>query len=320
MLCKTRSRRRLTLALAALFLGVTPSMAQKAYPNQPVKLIVPFSAGSMTDILARAIGDKLATKWGQSVIVENRPGVPGTAGVARSPNDGYTLMLTSNGHTVLSNLNKNLNFDPVKDFVPIAQVASIPSIMIVPPDSSTKTLKDLIDKAKANPGKLSYGSAGVGSATGIAAELFKQVSGTQLLRIPHRGMPEAQTSIIRADTDMAFTFFNVGGDLIQGGKMRALAVTGDTRLPQLPDVPTFKEAGLPQFTYDAWFGIFAPAGTPKEILDKVSADIIEALKAADMKARFEPQAVVLTPSSAESFARLVAVDTERYAKIIRLDD
>src|SRR5215204_2729203 len=187
-------------AAATALAGAAPmAWAQDAatYPNRGVTLVVPFSAGSMTDFLARSVAEKLSERWKQNVVVENRPGIAGTAGVAKAPADGYTLMLTSNGHAVLKAVNPSIAFDPVKDFVAVSQVASTPSILIVPPDAPTKTLKDLIDAAKAKPGALNYSSAGLGSSTGIAAELFKQVTGTNLVVVPHRGLPESQTAVMR---------------------------------------------------------------------------------------------------------------------------
>jgi tripartite-type tricarboxylate transporter receptor subunit TctC len=286
-----------------------------SYPNRMVTLVVPFSAGSMTDILARSVADKLQERWKQNVVVENRPGIAGTAGVAKATPDGYTVMLTSNGHTVIKAVNPNVAFDPVKDFAAVTPVASTPSILVVPPEAPTRTLKDLIDAAKAKPGALNYSSAGLGSSTGIAAELFKQVTKTNLVVVPHRGLPESQTAVIRGDVAMAFTFFNVGGDLIQGGKLRAVAVTGNKRMSQLPDVPTFAEAGLPEFTYDAWFGIMVPAGTPKPIIDKISKDVAAAVQASDMKARFDPQGAELVSSTPEKFSDVLRSDAERYGAL-----
>jgi tripartite-type tricarboxylate transporter receptor subunit TctC len=320
----TISRRALVAAVALA--GVAPLTAPPraqttgdpaSYPGQQVRLVVPFSAGSMTDILARALADKLQTKWGQQVIVENRPGIAGTASVAKASNDGYTLMLTSNGHTVISAVNKNVTFDPLKDFAAISAVATMPSILIAPPDAPTKTVKELIDAAKANPGKLNYSSAGLGSATGIAAELFRQTTKTDMVLVAHKGLPESQTSVIRNDTQLAFTFFNVGGDLIQSGKLKALAVTGEKRMPQLPDVPTFKEAGLTDFAYDAWFGVMAPAGTPAPIIAKIARDVDEAVKAADMKARFEPQGVELISSEPGKFSGVITSDSDRFGKLFQ---
>ena len=315
-----RSVRIVLLAFAAL--GAVPSgaPAQDAakYPEQMVRLIVPFSAGSMTDLLARSVAEKLSQRWNQQVIVENRPGLAGTSSVAKgSAPDGYTLMLTSNGHTVISYLNKNLAFDPQKDFVGVSQVAITPLILAAPPESPHKTVKDLIAAAKDKPGSLNYSSAGLGSTTGIAAELLKQTTQTDIVHLPFRGLPEAQTAVIRGDVAMGFTFFNVGGDLVQSGKMRGLAVTGSKRLAGLPDVPTFKEAGFPEYTYDAWFGILAPAGTPKAIVAKVSQDVAQVLQAADIKGRFEPQGVELVSSSPDRFDAIIKSDTERYGKLFK---
>ena len=232
------------MALAAWIAACTAASAQDAakYPEQMVRLVVPFSAGSMTDLLARTVAEKLSERWKQQVIVENRPGLAGTSSVAKATGDGYTLMLTSNGHTVIGSLNKNLSFDPIKDFVGVSQVASTPLILVAPPESDTKSLKDLIDAAKAKPGALNYGSAGLGSTTGIAAELLKQTTGTDIVHVPFRGLPESQTAVIRGDVAMIFTFFNVGGDLVQSGKMRGLAVTG-AQTPRRPAEPADLQGG-----------------------------------------------------------------------------
>ena len=307
------------MALLALAATCTGALAQGAtkYPEQMVRLVVPFSAGSMTDLLARTIAEKLAERWKQQVIVENRPGLAGTSSVAKAPGDGYTLMLTSNGHTVIGSLNKNLSFDPITDFVGVTQVASTPLILVAPPESTTKSVKDLIDAAKAKPGALNYSSAGLGNTTGIASELFKQTTGTEIVHVPFRGLPESQTAVIRGDVAMAFTFFNLGGDLVQSGKMRGLAVTGAKRLAGLPNIPTLKEAGVPDYQYDAWFGVLAPAATPKAIVAKASQDIAQVLAAADMKARFEPQGVELVSSAPDKFDAVIRSDAERYGKIIK---
>ncbi len=300
----------IALAFPASALAQTPT-----FPSQTVRMIVPFSPGSMTDILARAISERLTDKWKQQVVVENRPGIAGTTSVAKSTPDGYTLMLTSNGHTIVNKINKELSFDPLKDFAGISRVAVMPVILIAPPESKTTTVNDLIAAAKAKPGGLNYGSAGLGSTTGLAAETLKQATGTDIVHVPYRGLPEAQTSVLRGDTAMAFTFFNVGGDLIQSGKLRGLAVTGDKRLPGLPNVPTFKEAGLPNFEYDAWFGIMAPAGTPKPVLAKIHQDLVDVLGQSDLRARFEQQGVVISATAAGEFDSIIRRDAERFGKL-----
>jgi tripartite-type tricarboxylate transporter receptor subunit TctC len=293
--------------------------AQEAanYPERMVRVVVPFSAGSMTDLLARVIAERLQQQWNKEVVVENRPGLAGTSSVAKGAADGYTLMLTSNGHTVISHLNKNLAFDPVKDFVGVAQVAVTPLIMVVPPDSPAKSVKELIELARAKPGALNYSSAGLGSTTGIAGSLFKQVAKLDIVHIPFKGLPETHTAIIRGDVAFGFSFFAAAGDLILSGKVRALAVTGPTRLGVLPDVPTFAEAGLPEYQYDSWFGILAPSGTPQAIIAKTSSDIIQVVQMPEVKARFEPQGAVLLTTPSDRFDEIMRGDTERYSSLFK---
>ncbi len=310
---------RALIVCAAVAFAATCAAAQDAakYPEQLVRIVVPFSAGSMTDLLARVVADKLAQRWNQQVIVENRPGLAGTSSVAKGPADGYTLMLTSNGHTVIGHLNKNLAFDPLKDFVGVTPVATTPLIMVVPPNSPAKSVKDLIEMARAKPGALNYSSAGLGSTTGIAGALFKQTTKTDIVHVPFKGLPETHTAIIRGDVAVGFSFFAAAGDLIQSGKVRALAITGPKRLSVLPDVPTFKEAGLPEFEYDSWFGILAPAGVPKAIVAKASQDIAEVLGMPDVKARFEPQGALLVSSQPERFDQTIKGDAERYSTLFK---
>ena len=311
--------RGFALGFAASIAAITGALAQDAakYPEQSVRVVVPFSAGSMTDLLARVIADKLQQRWGKDVIVENRPGLAGTSSVAKTTADGYTLMLTSNGHTVISHLNKNIAFDPIKDFVGVSQVAITPLIMVVPPDSPAKSVKDLIELARAKPGDLNYSSAGLGSTTGIAGALFKQVTKIDIVHVPFKGLPETHTAIIRGDVAVGFSFFAAAGDLILSGKVRALAVTGPTRLSVLPDVPTFAEAGVPEFQYDSWFGILAPAGTPAAIVAKASGDIAQILAMPDVRARFEPQGAMLVSTPPDRFNEIIRGDTERYSTLFK---
>ena len=309
---------RRTLVTGAACLSLLPRSATAAdYPTQAVKIVVPFSAGSMTDLLARVIADKLQQRWNKEVIVENRPGLGGTSTTAKAAADGYTLILTSNGHTVIGHLNKNLSFDPMKDFVGVTQVATTPLIMVVPPDSTPKTVKDVIEMARAKPGALNYSSAGLGSTTGIAGALFKQVTNTDIVHVPFKGLPETHTAIIRGDVALGFSFFAAAGDLIQSGKVRALAVTGPRRLDVLPDVPTFKEAGVPEFEYDSWFGILALAGTPKEIVAKVGQDVAQVLQMPEVKSRFEPQGAFLVSTPPEQFDQILKNDAQRYAGLFK---
>lgn len=307
-------RRSFLLASTGAALAA-PALAQ-SFPNQLTRFVVPFSAGSMTDILARSIAEKLRETWRQNIIVENRPGIPGATLAARAT-DGHTFMLTSNGHVVIRHVTPDAAIDPIGDFVGVTKVASMPSILVAPAEGPIDTLQKLVEAARARPGALNYASAGLGSSTGIAAELFRRVTGTQMQLVPFRGMPESQTAVLRGDAAMCFTFFNVGGDLIQAGRLRALAVTGETRMTQLPNVPTFREAGLADFAYDAWFGVLAAKDTPPATVAKAQADIAATLSAPDMLARFQPQGVNLVSSTSAAFDATMRADAERFGPLVR---
>ena len=237
------------LGIAAVLAASGGASAQN-YPTQTVRIVVPFSAGSITDGLARILADKLATMWKQQVIVENRPGLPGTASVATAAKDGYTLMLTSNGHTIARAINKTVPFDPVKDFAGVSIVASAPVVAIVPPDSPAKTLKEFIELARKNPGKLNFSSAGVASTTFLAAEVMRQEAKLDMVHVPYKGAPEAVTAVIRGDVQFYFAPIPSAQSLGAAGKVRVLAVNSAKRAPQLPDVPTVAEAALPNYKYE----------------------------------------------------------------------
>jgi tripartite-type tricarboxylate transporter receptor subunit TctC len=314
-----KKRRTGWLAIAALLTALSSAPAQgQNYPNQVVRIVVPFSAGSATDILARAVADKLSERWSQQVIVENRPGVAGTTSVAKSAPDGYTLMLTSNRHTVAGVVNKNLQFDPVKDFVGITQVASVPLVLIINPDLPAKTVKEFIELAKAKPGALNFASPGLGSTTFIAGVLFKTTAKIDIVHVPYKGAPESVTSVIRGDSHMYFTPANVGSELIQAGKVRALAVATAKRIPTMPDTPTLAEAGLSDFSYDSWFGLLAPAGTPPTIIDKINRDTIAILQRPELQEQLARQGGVTAVYNAPAqFDEIIKNDTARYGQIFK---
>lgn len=306
------------LAAAAIALVSSGASAQQGYPNQLVRIVVPFSAGSATDLLARAVAEKLGEKWKQQVIVENRPGIAGTTSVAKSAADGYTLMLTSNGHTVAGVLNKSLQFDPVKDFSGITPVASVPLVLIINPELSAKSVKEFIDLARSKPGSMNFASPGLGSTTFIAGALFKDAAKLDLVHVPYKGAPEANMSVVRGDSQMYFTPASTAVELVQSGKVRALAVATDKRVESMPDVPTLKESGLPNFAYDSWFGLMAPAGTPAAIIEKVNKDAIEALRDKALQERMAKQGgVVVITSTPKQFDETIKSDTARYSKIFQ---
>jgi tripartite-type tricarboxylate transporter receptor subunit TctC len=305
------------LGAAALLAACGMAAAQGDYPNQMVRIVVPFSAGSITDGLARILADKLATAWKQQVIVENRAGLPGTTSVAKAAPDGYTLMLTSNGHTIAGVINKNLQFDPVKDFAGVSQVAAVPMVMIVPPDFPAKSLKEFLQMAKEKPGTLNFSSAGVASTSFLSAEILRQNAGVNMVHVPYKGAPEAVTAVVRGDAQMYFAPIPAAQELGATGKVKVMAINSAKRVPQLPDTPTVAESGLPDYKYDSWFGVMAPAGTPKPILDKVSKDIAQVLAMPDVMEKLNVQGSIPAPNTPEQFDAIIKSDTERYGKILR---
>ena len=298
--------------LSAAVVVSASAQSGPAFPNQMVRIVVPFSAGSMSDIFAREIGDKLNRKWNQTVIVENRPGVPGTAAAAKAPADGYTMMLISNGHAILNSISANLSFDAVKDFEGVSLIAKLPVLVVVPNTLPANSLKEFAALAKSKPDELSYASAGLGSTSNIAAEHFIRTQGIKMLHVPYKGAPDSYTSIVRGDTQAFFTPPGVGEDLVLSGKVKALAVSGPARLPKFPDVPTFAEAGLPEAAYEAWFGLLVPTGVPREVLAKLSKDVGEVVTTPEMTSRMAQQGVTASTSSPAELSDLLRNDAVRY--------
>ena len=304
-------------AAAALAAAHAQPAASQQYPSQMVRIVVPFGAGSNTDAQARILADKLSAMWKQQVIVENRPGIAGTASVAKSAPDGYTLMLTSSGHPVANVISPSAPFDPVKDFAGITQVSAISASFVVPPDLPANNLKEFMALAQNSAGKLNFASAGTASTSYLAGEIFKQVAKVSLVHVPYKGTPEAMNSIMRNDTQLYFASPTFSPDLITTKKIKVLAVSGEKRVPRFPDVPTAKESGLPDYVYDSWFGVMAPAGTPAAILNKVSADIASVLRLPDVAKAIDNQGLVVVTQSPAEFDRLIASEAQRFGKILR---
>jgi tripartite-type tricarboxylate transporter receptor subunit TctC len=302
--------------VAATAFGGSLDASAQAYPNQVVRIVVPFSAGSITDGLARILADKLGDLWKQQVIVENRPGLPGTTAVAKSAPDGYTLMLTSNGHTIASAINKSIQYDPVKDFAGVSRVAAVPLVAIVPPDFPGKTLKDFIAAANEKPGQLNFSSAGIASTSYLSAEILKQDAKINIQHVPYKGAPEATTAVIRNDVQMYMAPIPSTQELTATGKVKALAINSAKRVPQWPDVPTVAET-LPNYKYESWFGVLAPAGTPQAILTKVSEDIAKVLEMPDVREKLLAQGSIPSPTTPAEFDAINKSDTERYGKILK---
>jgi tripartite-type tricarboxylate transporter receptor subunit TctC len=304
-------------AAALLAFGEGALAQAPAYPVKQVTIVNPFTAGSVSDLLARVLAEKLSPLWKQNVIVENKPGMAGAISVAKSAPDGYTLMATSNGHTIMGAINKDLPVDPVKDFAGVTLIASVPVVLIVPPELPVKTLKELIALAKEKPNTLNFTSAGPASSNYLAGEIFKQTSKIEIVHVPFKGTPEQLTSIMRGDTQISLAFVGNALPFIQSGKVKAIAIATAQRNPALPDVPTFAEAGVPEYKYDSWFGIMAPAGTPSPILKKVGEDIAAVMKNPDVQARWQTIGALAVTDTPAQFDTIIRSDTERYSKLLK---
>ena len=306
------------IAVAAMVAAVTfvkPATAQN-FPSQRVTIVVPFGAGSVTDIMARILADDLAKRWNQQVLVENRPGIAGTAAVAKSAPDGHTLLLTSNGHTVANLVSKTAPFDSVKDFVGITRVCNVPLYLIFHPGTPAKTLKEVIALAKAKPGTLNFSSPGLASTTFIAGALFRKTAGINIVHVPFKSAPEAVTAVVRGDAHMYFAPVNLSKEMAAAGKVVAIAAATAKRIPDMPDVPTFTEAGLP-FVYDSWFGILAPAETPRAIVDKINRDVVASIKSAAVNAKMVSQFVIPVTDTTAAFDKIIRDETANLMAVFK---
>jgi len=307
----------LPLLLAA---AIAPSAAAQGYPAKPIRIVVPFTPGSASDILARLLAPKLTESWGQQVIVDNRPSAGGTVAggiVAGATPDGHTLMLTSSAFAGSAALYARLPYDSVRDFSGVTQVASTPLALVVAPALGVASVKDLIALAQQKPGQINFASSGIGSGTHYAGELFKLAAGISVVHVPYRGTPEALTDTMVGRTHYYLTPLLPALPLIRGGRLLPLAVTTLQRAPLLPDVPTVAEAALPGFQYDGWFGIFSPAGTPRKTVNLVSGEVGRILGLTDIKERIAGLGGAATPSTPEAFDKLVRDEIATRARIFK---
>jgi tripartite-type tricarboxylate transporter receptor subunit TctC len=310
-----RGFRTFAFALAAVLVAGGSAQAQR-YPSQRVTIVVPFGAGSVTDILARILADDMSKRWKQQVVVENRPGLAGTQAVGKSPHDGYTLMLTSNGHTVVGLVSKQLSVDPVKDFAGITRLASAPIYLITHPSLGTKTVKEVIAKAKAEPGKLNFSSPGLASTTFIAGALFRKAAGINIVHVPYKSAPAAVTAVLRNDVQMYFAPVNLAKQYSESGQVVAIAAATAKRIPELPNVATFTEEGMP-FVYDSWFGLLAPAGTPQAIREKISRDWAAALRTPEIKDKLAKQFLIPASDKPAAFDAIIRKETANLTKVFK---
>ncbi|MEI7975711.1 MAG: tripartite tricarboxylate transporter substrate binding protein [Betaproteobacteria bacterium] len=306
-----------------LAISATCSTAQttaSAYPQKPIRMIVPFTPGGSTDILARAIGQELTKAWGQSVVIENIAGAGGSIGAdraAKSPADGYTLLMGHIGTLAVNpSLYPKLPYNPVKDFAPVAWVARVPNILVVNPNVPAKNVQELVALAKSKPGQLSYGSGGNGSAANLATEYFKMQTETAILHIPYRGTVPAVTDLMGGQIQILFTGAPAVMGQVKSGQLRALAVSSPKRLDALPELPTVAEAGYKNFEADQWYGVVAPAGTPRDIVLKLNQQINASLNSAELKKRLSTEGAVATPETPEAFGKLIVQEIERWRPVI----
>lgn len=309
---------RLMILIAALALVTGGRAGAQQYPTKPVRMLVPFTAGSQTDLFARIIAPKMAEKWGQQVVVENRPSAGGiVAGsiVAGGAPDGYTLMLTSSAYAVSAAIYSKLPYDPLRDIDGVAKFASVALVLVVAPSLGVKSVKELIAYAKARPGKVNFGSAGIGSATHMGGEQFKYVTGLDVIHVPYRGTPEALVDTVTGRIQYWFSPLGPALPFVQDKRLLALAVTTAQRSPLFPDVPTIAEAALPGFDYDPWYAVFTTARTPRPVINQINKEIARVLNLADVKERMVLQGAVLNVATPEDFARTLRTDIASLKKI-----
>jgi tripartite-type tricarboxylate transporter receptor subunit TctC len=300
----------------------SPAGAQAgAFPNKPMRIVVPFPAGGTTDILARAVAQQLTQAWGQQVIVDNRPGAGGNIGselVAKSAPDGYTLLMGTVGtHAINPSLYAKMPYDHVRDFAPVILVAGVPNVLVVHPSVPANNVAELIAWGKANPGKLNFASSGSGTSIHLAGELFRVQTGIQMTHVPYKGSAPAIQDLLGGQVQLMFDNLPSALPQIKAGKLRALGVTSATRAAALPDVPTIAESGLPGFEASSWFGLLAPAGTPRDVVVKLDAEVAKWLASQDARDKLLAQGAIAAGGTPEDFSAHIAAETAKWAKVVK---
>jgi len=308
--------------LLATLCATASAQPSAGYPSRPVKLVIPFPPGGPLDIIGRAIAQKASEDWGQSVVVDNRPGAGGNIGadlVAKSPPDGYTILMGAlSTHAVNPSLYGKMPYDAVKDFAPISLVAITPNVLVVNASLPVNSAKEFVAYAKANSGKLAFGSGSNGSAGHLAGELFKVDTGTDIVHVPYKGGAPATQALLAGDTQFMFDNLANAMPQVKAGKLKALAVTTALRSKLAPELPTMAEAGLPGFDISTWFGLLAPAGTPKDVIAKWNAEVTKILNSPDMRERLTAQGAEPAPTTPEQFAAFIQSEIPKYARIVKI--
>ncbi|RDK10806.1 tripartite tricarboxylate transporter substrate binding protein [Cupriavidus lacunae] len=307
-------------AMALLAACASGAAHAAAYPDRPIKLIAPYAAGGTTDIIARIVGTRLGPVLGQPVVVENRPGAGGAVGsayAAKQPADGYTLVMeVESSHAVNPNVYLKTAYDPVKDFAPVSNLADVPNVLVVNPAFPATDLQSFIKLLKANPGKYSFGSSGNGGLSHMNGELFMNATGTRLLHVPYKGLGPALNDAVAGQIQVVFDNIPSSSGLIQGGRLKPLAVAAKQRLKVLPNVPTYAEAGLPAMNNPSWFGLGAPAGTPAAILDKLNDAVRQVLAEPEVIAAIEKQGAIPAPTSRKAFGDLIRGQNAHWKQVV----
>lgn len=307
------------LTLSSLTIATTVVMAQ-SFPSRPIRIILPYPSGGSADALLRPLAQRLSETLGQAVVVESKPGANGIVGsdfVAKSANDGYTLVLGAIGPFAVSSAMQKLPYDPVKDFTPIAFLAAVPNVLVVHPQIPVKTVAEFVSYSKARPGQLNYGSAGIGSSNQLAAELFNLAAGLTTLHVPYKGGSQAQVDLLGGQ--LTFIFDNLPSAIphIKSGGFKALAVTSPRRQNALPDLPTMEELGFTKFEAGSWFGLLAPAGTPKTAIERLNSAVVNALREPALRDRYLSQGFDLNPGTPEQFAEFIQVETAKWHRVVK---
>jgi tripartite-type tricarboxylate transporter receptor subunit TctC len=307
-------------AALALACGVALQAHAQAWPSKPVRYVVPFPPGGATDILARSIADKLGPALGQPVIVENRAGAAGNLGtelVAKAAPDGYTILMVTVAQSISESLYAKLAYNLMRDLAPVILVARVPNVMVVHPSVPARSVKEFIAYAKANPGKINFASSGSGTSIHMSGELFKLLTGVDIVHIPYKGSAAALTDLIGGQVSVMFDNLPPSMPHIRSGKLRALAVTTTSRYPALPDLPTMVEAGVPGYESSSWFGIMVPAGTSKDIVARLNAEARKIMAMADVRDRFDQQGAVASPGTPEEFDKFIRAEITKWAKVVK---
>jgi tripartite-type tricarboxylate transporter receptor subunit TctC len=317
-------RRSFLRLLAGIAAGVALApQAFAAWPEKPLRIVIGFPAGSAADLIARALAPKLTEGLGQPIVIENRTGAGSSIAaeaVARAPADGYTFLLSTTANVINQSVSRDLKFDFTKDLVPVMLLAENPVLLVAPANAKASNLPGVIAAAKAAPGKMTFASSGVGTFTHLYGELFNQSAGIKLNHVPYRGSSQAMTDVLAGLVDLSFTPSTPVLPNVKAGKLKPIAVIGRTRMPSLPEVPTFTEARIPGFESALWFGVNAPAGTPPEIIERLAAQLRRALDAPDVKAQFAQQAIEVVGDGPQKFGELVAREHAQWARLVKIAD